>query len=73
MFWLFFSQGLQPAVIFCGDLNSYPESGLHLFIMQKQISDRNADWYIGMASQSSFNAVFIACFFYPLLFNFGLS
>jgi len=43
-------QGIDPAVIFCGDLNSYPESGLHVFLTQKQISEKNADWYIGMES-----------------------
>jgi len=44
-------------VIFCGDLNSYPESGLHVFLTQKLISEKNADWYIGMESRVLFNVV----------------
>jgi len=46
---------MRPAVLFCGDLNSYPESGLHEFLTQKQISEKNADWYIGMASRALFS------------------
>jgi len=40
--------GVRPAVVFCGDLNSYPEAGVHSFITQKQISAKHADWYAGM-------------------------
>jgi len=47
-------KALNPAVIFCGDFNSYPESGLHIFLTQKEVSEENADWYAGMTSRSLF-------------------
>jgi len=43
----YIQQGIQPAVVFCGDLNSWPRSGLHEFIVTKRVSGKHADWYAG--------------------------
>jgi hypothetical protein len=38
---------VRPAVIFCGDLNAYPEAGVHEFLTKKRILAKHAEWFAG--------------------------